>query len=140
MALTKDTTVIIGVIIAVAVIVVAAVVVSGSTSASTNSDGLTSSEIQSKLQNYADIINNSGDNQSVYVVVSGDVKKTSATSSVSGECAILPTKGTAKVVDGELRFSASESYGSGSFYYTLDCEYIIPYHAIVAIKTATRTN
>ena len=104
-----------------------------------NTDGLSKTEVQTKLQHYADLLNAS-DGKTHYLVVSGSVHTyNNETSSVSGDCMINVAPGSATVSDGDLLLSSiSESYSfhSGLSTYTSNyvCDYVIPYHAIVGIK------
>ncbi len=106
---------------------------------SVGTDGLTYAQIQEKLQRYADMINNAADGKGVYLIVSGDVRNitTSQYSSISGSDSIIPVKGSAKVTNGDLTVTANESVNSSISIVSYECEYTIPYHAIVAIKIAT---
>ena len=98
-------------------------------------DGLTYEQVQAKLQHYADILN-ADDGKRNYLIVSGSTyfHKGDASSSVKSDCAIFVTKGSAKIVNGDLFVSATEFYTS---YENYTCDYLIPYHAIVGIKTTT---
>ena len=99
-----------------------------------STDGLTYSQIQSKLNRYADILNS----KDASIVLSGDVWSQYVGSywitDTSGNT-IKPIAGTAKVVDGDLviktmlKSSTSNATSTSNFY-----ELIIPYHSIVAIK------
>ena len=102
-----------------------------------STDGLTYSQIQSKLNRYADILNS----KDASIVLSGDVWSRyvggSWTLDTSGST-IKPIAGTAKVVDGDLvvetmlKSSTSNATSTSNFY-----ELIIPYHSIVAIKVGS---
>ena len=102
-----------------------------------STDGLTYSQIQSKLNRYAEILNT----KDASIVLSGDVWSkyvgSSWTLDTSGST-IKPIAGTAKVVDGDLVVETVLKYSitngsSGSRNYEL----IIPYHSIVAIKVGS---
>ncbi|MBR4226983.1 MAG: hypothetical protein IKR86_09520 [Candidatus Methanomethylophilaceae archaeon] len=102
-------------------------------SADASTDGLTYSQIQSKLNHYAEILNT----KDAYLVLSGDVWSQSYGSSVisttSGNT-VTPVPGSAKVVDGDLMITTKlRSYSGGTSSYT-NYDLIIPYHSIVAIK------
>ena len=98
-----------------------------------STDGLTYSQIQSKLNRYADILNT----KDASIVLSGDVWSAfygNWTLDTSGST-IKPIAGTAKVVDGDLIVETVLKYSitngsSGSRNYEL----VIPYHSLVAIK------
>ena len=102
-----------------------------------STDGLTYSQIQSKLNRYAEILNT----KDASIVLSGDVWSkyvgSSWTLDTSGST-IKPIAGTAKVVDGDLVVETVLKYSitngsSGSSNYEL----VIPYHSIVAIKVGS---
>jgi hypothetical protein len=102
-----------------------------------SSDGLTYSQIQSKLNRYADIINS----KDASIIISGDVWSRYSGSSwitdTSGNT-IKPIAGSAKVVDGDLAITTTlRSNITNGTYSTSDYELIIPYHSIVAIKVGS---
>ena len=102
-----------------------------------STDGLTYSQIQSKLNHYADIINS----KDASIVLSGDVWSRFAGSSFTLDTSgstIKPIAGTAKVVDGDLIVKTVLNYSiTNSTLGSNNYELIIPYHSIVAIKVGS---
>ncbi len=74
-----------------------------------STDGLSKTEVQAKLQHYADLLNAS-DGKTHYLIVSGSVKSTEG-SGVAGDCMIYVSPGSATVSDEDLVLSGvSETY------------------------------
>ncbi len=109
-----------------------------------STDGLSKTELQAKLQHYADLLNMS-DDKTHYLVVSGSVK-TTGSNGVAGDCMINVAPGSATVSDGDLVLSGlSETYSHSytGYHSSTDiysCDYVIPYHAIVGIKLVKQTS